>query len=325
MSSVISLRLSPWRPVLARVAIAFLVPWGLGKAAEDKAEKPSAPDHAILCSYNLKNWLRMDRRLGSVGGAETPKPEKEKNAVVQTLVAIDADVLGVCEIGSEADLKDLQTRLAAEGLVYPHSEHTHGGDPHRMLALLSRYPITERHSQTALTYLIGEQRFPVNRGFLDVTIQVAPALALRCVGVHLKSKREVTEADQALMRRNEAHLLRLHIEGILQADPTTKVLLYGDFNENRQEPPIAEILGTAADPPKHLTDVFLRDANGEVWTHFWDYQDVYSRFDYFFVSPALRPHVNTRESMIYTSRDFAEASDHRPIVLRVDFAAKKKR
>jgi hypothetical protein len=52
-----------------------------------------------------------------------------------------------------------------------------------------------------------------------------------------------------------------------------------------------------------------------VWTHFWDAADVYSRFDYFFVSRELRPHVDTRRSHIFSAPDFYQGSDHRPIVL----------
>ena len=72
-----------------------------------------------------------------------------------------------------------------------------------------------------------------------------------------------------------------------------------------------------------MTDVPLRDVNGENWTHFYDWQDSYSRLDYAFVSKALHPHVSFRDSYIYFDKDFAKASDHRPIVLALSLKTTK--
>lgn len=289
-----------------------LVPASLAQEEKTGANRDNA---VVFCGYNLKNWLQMSLSFASPGDPPRGKPEKEKAAVIAILGEIRPDVLGVCEIGSDADLADLRQRLADAGLDYPHFERCHGGDPTRSLALLSRYPIITRHSQTTLTYQMGYLRFPVQRGFLDATVEVAPGFQLRCVGVHLKSMREITEADQAQMRRNEARLLRLHLNAILKADPTAKVLAYGDFNDHAKEPPIDDIRGDRAAPDLRMTDIPLRDINGENWTHFYDWQDSYSRLDYAFVSKALHPHVLAKNSYIYFNKDFAQASDHRPIVV----------
>ena len=45
--------------------------------------------------------------------------------------------------------------------------------------------------------------------------------------VDLKSKREITEADQAQMRRNEARLLRKHLNVIFTQEPGARILAYG--------------------------------------------------------------------------------------------------
>lgn len=273
-------------------------------------------DSIVFCGYNLKNWLTMDRFDGVKVVPQSPKPEEEKKAVLEILSAIHPDILGVCEIGSEADLKDLQSRLKERGLDLPHFERAHGGDQTRSLGLLSRFPITARNSQTALTYKLGDTTFPMQRGILDVTVKPAESLELRCVGVHLKSMREVPEADQAMMRRNEAHLLRRHIEGIQTARPGSKILLYGDFNEHRNEPAIEAIIGSRASD-SYMGEVKIWDVDGEVWTHFWDAADSYARLDYFFVSKELRPHLDFKKCFVYSKRTFFLASDHRPIVMRI--------
>ncbi|MDZ4287637.1 MAG: endonuclease/exonuclease/phosphatase family protein [Prosthecobacter sp.] len=267
-----------------------------------------------FCAYNLKNWLSQ-KPLGAAEDAPLiTKPEKEKARVLAFLQQIQPDILGVCEIGTAADLTEFQARLKAAGIDLPHTEFNHGGDPTRSLALLSRFPIVARNSQSRLDYQMGAAILPMQRGILDATLEIAPHFQVRLVGVHLKSKRAIPEADEALMRRNEAHLLRRHLDAILTKSPQTNIVCYGDFNEHRNEPAISEIIGSRASDT-YMTDILLRDAAGLVWTHFWDAADVYSRFDYFFVSRALRPHVDTRQSHIFTAADFDDASDHRPIVL----------
>lgn len=289
-----------------------------------QSEKTSIPrdDAVIFCSYNLKNWLIMDRtfnRTGKLSG----KPEKEKVQLIAYLKEINPDILGVCEIGSNEDFADLKKRLADAGLDYPHTERAHGGDTTRTLGLLSKYPITARNSQTSLSYKLGELTLPMQRGILDATIEVKPDFKLRCLGLHLKSMRAIEEADQSLMRRNEAHLLREHINGILKADPSTNLLAYGDFNEHPKNEPITEVRGDRSVPETYMSEVPMRDINGLVWTHFYDWEDSYSKLDYFFVSKALHPHVSFRQSYIFWDKNFDNASDHRPIVLHISLKSTK--
>lgn len=283
---------------------------GLSHAAE--------PESVVFCSYNVKNWLTMDRFDQATKKMLTsaPKPEDEKQRVVEILAAIKPQVLGICEIGTAEDLADLQSRLKKAGLDLPHTEMAHGGDDTRRLALLSALPIASRNSQTSLTYQLNGQTLPFQRGILDATVKINSTLQVRFLGVHLKSMREIEEADQAQMRRHEARLLRKHMDAIFAADMKTRVLAYGDFNEHRNEPAIDIIMGDRQSDTGML-DVFLRDRQGEVWTHFWDSADSYSRLDYLFASRLLRPHLDYRRSFIYSSRDFDKASDHRPIVTTI--------
>ena len=265
----------------------------------------------------------MDRGFGDAVNV-TSKPEKEKQAVVATILAIQPEILGVCEIGGEADLKDLQARLKAAGLDLPNYETASGGDTTRTLGLLTKFPIVGRNSQKNLHYRIGDTVLPMQRGILDATIKVTEEFQIRAIGVHLKSMREVEGADQALMRRNESHLLREHLVGILKQDAGAKIVAYGDFNEHPNQAPIDELKGERANLGTVMLDVTIRDANGEVWTHFWDAADEYGRLDYFFASRELRPHISYQKSFIYTNRNFYDASDHRPIVLGLDIKATRK-
>lgn len=273
-------------------------------------------DDYTFCAYNLKNWLSMERYDSGSAQEVAPKPLEERKRVVEILADIAPDVLGVCEIGTEADVADLQKRLKSAGVDLPHVARAHGGDPTRSLALLSRFPISAQNSQTDLKYQIGDQTLPMQRGILDATVQFKPDLQVRFLGVHLKSKREIPGADESMMRRNEAHLLRRHIDSIFARETKVKLLCYGDFNEHRNEPAIAEIIGSRASE-SYMTELPLRDSDGLVWTHFWDSADVYSRLDFLFSSRNLRPQIDLRKASIYSVRDFDKASDHRPLVIRI--------
>jgi len=274
------------------------------------------PAEFVFCGFNLKNWLKMERYVDGEVNPAAGKPEDEKRRVIEILTKIHPDVLGVCEIGDEADVLDLQKRLKKAGVDLPHVERAHGGDSTRTLALLSRFPIVAQDSQRSLSYRMGEQIMPFQRGILDATVEFHPNLQVRFLGVHLKSMREVTEGDQALMRRNEAHLLRNHIDKIITKNTQARILCYGDFNEHRNEPAIAEIMGSRASDG-YMNELTLRDVNGQVWTHFWDAADSYSRLDYAFASRALRPFIDLRSCRIHHERDFDKASDHRPIVIKI--------
>lgn len=301
---------------MKRVRFLLKVAWvsGILSVPVAAADESAA---ATFCSYNLRNWLVMERTTatGEIE-ASAPKPESEKQRVVEILSRIKPDILGVCEIGDEKDLKDLQARLKKAGVDLPHTEMTHGGDRMRSLALLSRYPITERHSRSDLTYQIGDAVLPMQRGILDVRVQLTETVQVRMIGVHLKSKREVPEADESLMRRAESGLLRRHLDSIFDKQNEPLILCYGDFNEHRNEPAIMDIMGPRS-APHYLHELPLRDSSGHVWTHFWDAADVYSRLDFIFCSRALRPMIDLRRGYIYSVRDFDRASDHRPLVIKI--------
>jgi len=292
------------------------------------AQKPPAATplpEIRFTAWNLKNYLHTITPPPE-GSTNRPKPAREQQTVISILSQIRPDILGVCEMGSPADLAHLQAALKTAGLDLPHAEHVQGDDPDRHVALLSRFPIAGRQPVTNLRYLLDNSEFPVQRGFLDVSIAVTPAYTLRLVGTHLKSRRDVPEGDQALMRRNEAHLLRQHLDGILTAAPETNLLVYGDFNDTRDQPGIKAVKGLRGSTVA-LTEIAAEDASGERWTYYYPEADAYSRIDFLLASPALLPEVRENQSFLYSGKDWIQASDHRPVttVIHPDDAAKKPR
>jgi endonuclease/exonuclease/phosphatase family metal-dependent hydrolase len=262
--------------------------------------------------YNVENYLEMNRREGGEA-ALAPKPDREKNVLFRIIKDIHPDILAVAEMGPPNQFEEFQKRLKDGGLEYPFAEYVDGADRERHLALLSRFAIVERHSEPAPFFGLNGQREPVERGFLDVTIEVNSAFRIRVIGAHLKSKLAVPSGE-ALLRRNEAHLLRQHIEAALTKDPNQNLLVYGDFNDTKDQPAIQEILGSRQ-TPRRLKDIPLMDVQGDHWTYYRRVSDTYDRIDYVMADAALLPQVDQSRSYLYRSNDWYTASDHRPAVV----------
>jgi endonuclease/exonuclease/phosphatase family metal-dependent hydrolase len=289
---------------LFRLALALF--WLSGIACGQEA--------VTFAHYNIENYLEMNRREG----AETvfgPKPDHEKNTLIRIIGEIHPDILGVAEMGPPDQFEEFQRRLEEAGLKFPYTEYVIGADPERHLALLSRFEIMERHSEKDPFFDLNGQREPVKRGFLDVTIAINPGFRLRVVGAHLKSRLAVPSGE-GLLRRNEARLLRQHIESVLVKDPSINLLVYGDLNDTKDQPAIQEILGPRQDANR-LKEIPLTDTQGDRWTYYRRLNDTYERIDYILADKSLFPRIDQSHSYLYRSADWYSASDHRPVVVMI--------
>ncbi len=275
---------------------------------------PNDPRAISFVSYNLWNYLSMDRRVDGELRTNHAKPEHEIQALLSMIHGCRPDILGVSEIGTLEDVIDLQSRLAAIGYELRHITHVDGPDPVRNLALLSRFPIIDTNHQTDLHFTIGHQRLAMRRGLLDATVRIKDGYDVRFIGGHFKSKLEVDYADQEEIRRNEAELTRQHIENILGKAPKTRLILFGDFNDTKQNPAFRTLKGPGGRPDS-LNDLWLRDQFGFRWTHHWGFADTYSRIDYIFYSRAMAPDLLMGFCRIHHSPEWRIASDHRPLVV----------
>ncbi len=263
-------------------------------------------------AYNLNNWLTMDRTRDHTDAKGVTKPAAQKRAVIALLSRQVPDVVGVCEIGSRADLAELQAALKAGGVELPHSYFTGGGDDLRHLGLLSRFPITRTATPATLDFKLSGSAYTMCRGVLDATVE-AHGKPYRLLGVHLKSKREMVDGDQDAVRLCEARLLRQHVDAILKADASTRLLVYGDFNDTRGSAPLKTITGNFGEAA-YLTLLPIQDRQGERWTHFWELHDIYSRFDFITVSASLKHGVDLKSCHVIDDPEWAAASDHRALL-----------
>lgn len=294
-----------WAAVSAAGLAVFLAPL--------HAENAGHAD-LVFAAWNVRNY-RTSPSAARGNAAPTPAKSPESiDAVARTLAGIRPSVIGLCEIGSRSDLADLQRRLAKLGLDLPHSAWVEAADEDRHLALLSAYPVVSEQHETGATFTAGGLPQRVQRGFLDCTIAVRPDFQLRVLGAHLKSRRNSSDADPSEFRRHESLLLRQKIEKAAAENP--RVLLYGDLNDTKSSPSVAGLTGRRGEPASmHI--VPLADPEGETWTYYWAAEDEYTRVDYIMASRALRPLLQKVGSQIVRDRGWLQASDHRPLVVRI--------
>lgn len=253
-------------------------------------------------SYNLKNWL--------VSSQNPEKSTESKSAIIDILAASGADIIGLSEIGSEADVLEVRDRLKKAGRDLPYFHHTGGTDPIRHLAILSRFPIT---SKDCPDITIHQTEHAMLRGILDVTIEIDHQ-PIRFIGIHLKSKRIVPNFDQEEIRIAEAEHVRKHLDSILSKQAGMRLIAYGDFNDHIESLSTKIILGDYRSP-LYLTPVNVTDQRGEKWTYHYNSQDSYDRIDFVTVSKALKTNIDRDHSKIIDTPNWEQASDHRAVMV----------
>ena len=102
---------------------------------------------------------------------------------------------------------------------------------------------------------------------------------------------------------------------------TARFIVLGDCNDSRT----SRALGFLQKRGKTEITILLSapDSRGETWTHSWRKEDSYSRVDHILISPGLIGAVKNRTARIYDGDGVRDASDHRPVFMVLDLAAKQ--
>src|SRR5438876_2235982 len=277
-----------------------------------------AADTFSVATYNLENYLDES------SGPRHPKGEAAKDKIREMIRAMKPDVLAVEEIGSTDTLLELRSSLRAEGLNYPHWSHVAGFDTNIHVAVLSRFPFLACRPHTNEGFLLNGRRFRVSRGFAEVDVQVNAGYKFTLIAAHLKSRREVPQADEADLREQEAAILREIIDARLGADPNLNLIVLGDFNDLKDSKPIRTIIGRGKNA---LIDTRPAERNNELppasngsparnitWTYYFNKNDTYSRIDYLLLSRGMAREWQTNATYVLALPGWGVASDHRPII-----------
>jgi endonuclease/exonuclease/phosphatase family metal-dependent hydrolase len=100
-------------------------------------------------------------------------------------------------------------------------------------------------------------------------------------------------------------------------DPAAaRFVVMGDCNDTRNSKPLRLLTRRGGTTIATLTKA--ADRNGESWTYCYKKEDTYSRVDYILVSPALVSAVPEGAARVYDGPGVGDASDHRPVVVRLE-------
>ena len=275
-----------------------------------------------VATYNLENYGPANRATEAGYRKDYPKPEPEKRALRGVIRALNADVLVLQEMGGQPYLDELRRDLKGEGLDYPYAALATAADADRHIALLSRRPLTGVTTHEDLEFPYFSTKENVKRGLLEATVATT-AGDVTIFALHLKSRfTERTEDPLAAIRRaGEAMAIRDRVLKRFPALDDARFLLLGDFNDGKSSKAlellqkrgklsVAELLPAA-------------DSRGDTWTQFYRREETYTHVDHVLVSSGLRSAVQGGAARIFDGDGVREASDHRPVVVTLELAAKK--
>lgn len=284
-------------------------------------------DQFTIATYNVENYV-ID-----AGAARPIKPQRGREKIRENIRSLNADVLGLQEVGGTNALEELRSALKAEGLDYPHWEIVSGYDTNIQVAVLSKFPFAERRSHSQDGFLLNGRRFRMTRGIAELEIQVNTNYSFTLFVAHLKSRRPAAEADEAELREQEALVLRAKVDERLKVHPDANIAVVGDFNDIKESASTRAIVGKGR---QALFDTRPAENNGDnsgtansrmaprtiTWTHFYGKEDTYSRIDYILLSRGMAREFEASGTYVLTSPNWGAASDHRPIIAR--FVAEEK-
>lgn len=275
-----------------------------------------------IATYNIENYVAADRRIENVYRPAYPKPEAEKDALRTVIRALDADVLAMQEMGAGGYLAELQGDLRAEGMDYPYAVLAKAEDAERHLAVLSRIPFRRVQAHADLDFRYFGTRVKVKRGLLEIAVAVDGAeLTLFVVHLHSRFTERRDDPGSSIFRAGEAKAVRDYVLGRFPNPAAARFVLMGDCNDTRNSRPLRRLTRrggtTIATLPKTV------DRNGEAWTYGYRKEDAYSRVDFVLVSPGLSPAVPEGAARVYDGPGVKEASDHRPVVVRLEISGRQ--
>jgi endonuclease/exonuclease/phosphatase family metal-dependent hydrolase len=271
-----------------------------------------------LATYNLNNYLVMDRQVGAVWRPSYPKPEAEKAIIREVIQQASPDILAVQEVGTLPFLEELRADLAQDNMHYPYAIHMEGADAVRHVAVLSKLPPTEVVKHQDLNFKYHGRRELVKRGMLEISFERADGSVFKLFVVHLKSRWTDVKTDPESQQRRtrEAEACRKRIIERTYDMGVTDFLIAGDFNDHPGSGALRRFYRKGALNLGAL--VPASDSRGEQWTYFYRKEVVYSLVDGFIASGALAPQLVTGSGHVVDAPSVLLGSDHR--LVYVDLA-----
>ncbi|MFP2933150.1 endonuclease/exonuclease/phosphatase family protein [Pyxidicoccus sp. 3LG] len=214
-----------------------------------------------VAAFNVHRLFDTVCDSGACGGSnyeEQPSPEvlaAQADQLAQAISRLDADVVLLAEVETEASLKELLDRLPR----FQHAELGETGTPASVdVAVLSIHPIleTRRHRERVLTRPDGSWTY-FSRELLEVHVDAPDARAI-VFSAHFRSKVN----DDPGRRYAEADAARDIVATAARENPDAIVVLGGDLNDVPGSEPIV-----ALEKEGHLLRVASDRPESETWTY----------------------------------------------------------
>lgn len=271
-----------------------------------------------VVSWNVEKYFVKPNPLGPM------KTLQSREAVSRSLTAMNPDIILFQELGGDDAMRDVQKRLERNGLRMEYSLTGPGVDPNLSLGVLSRIPLESAEIISRLEFIHRGQLLAVNRGLMRILVDVPMGRKVEIFNVHLKSRREVTYGDATLIRFQEASSIRQAINRCFGENPSHYRVLGGDLNDSPDTRTLRTLKGSGSTRLEdNVWGLFGERPDGrgrnDAWTLFYEPEQSHHRFDYLLTSPGLKRYIDVSASGVYESPDWGVASDHRPVVLTLDF------
>lgn len=264
-----------------------------------------------VATYNLRNYLSMDRLVEGDFRKDYPKPEEEKTVVRESILEAAPDLLAVQEIGSLEFLRELRDDLAEDGLFYEGYFVLEADDQVRRIgALWKGYLEVVPVGHTDLSFRLFDQRQTPKRGMLELQVEEGGGYSFSVFVLHLKSKYTSDPRDsQSFKRRTrEAQSSRDRILELFPDPSTSRFMIVGDLNDHRNSSAVRRFLARG---DTIISDILPAvDQSGLIWTHYYKKGGEYSLIDYMLASPGLQQTADL-SSGILDNEHYYTGSDHR--------------
>ncbi len=272
-----------------------------------------AAESLRVATYNLNNYLVMDRHVGTGWRPDYPKPENEKHIIRQVIKQAAPDILALQEIGSVSFLEELRADLAMEGVDYPYAFHLEAYDKNRQIALLSNLNPQNVVKHTDLDFKYNGRREPVKRGMLEVAFVQPNGATFKLFLVHLKSQytKDKTDPEARLRRTREAEACRDRIIERTFGLKQDAFMIFGDFNDHPSSAPLRRFYKRGS--LKIASLLPATDSRDELWTYYYQKEATYSLFDVILFSEGISNWIRAGSGTIVDMPGMLAGSDHRMV------------
>ncbi len=212
----------------------------------------SGPEPVRILTWNVHNLYNTVRDSPEVAVADemiVPSAEYQTKLtdIAAVLVGLAPDIAVLQEVENQNVLQDLGDKLTG----YPYRHITLGNDPRGIdIALLSRHPyeLVVAHDKESFQSSASGKTYTFARDVLEAHF-VINGRRLIVLGIHFKSGSEPFDLDKRLAEAEQTRRIALQHEA---KDPTTMIVVLGDFNAGPATPPLIALEG---EPPSTFQSV----------------------------------------------------------------------